>query len=96
VYIDDPKLEDERAMTFADKFGANLRVIREDRGLTQEHVAWQCRLHPTQLSKIERGKSVPGAETVGKLIAVLDTPPSDLYEGIGWDANDGAFVVVAR
>ena len=61
--------------------------------MTQEDLAGHCRLHPTQLSKIERGKSVPGGETIVKLIGVLGTSEATLYEGIAWDAERGVFVV---
>lgn len=48
---------------------------------------------PHTASKIERGKSVPGGETILKLIGVLETTAPDLYEGIVWDADRGVFVV---
>jgi len=80
-------------MTVADRFGTNLRRIRRAQGMTQEDLAGHCRLHPTQLSKIERGKSVPGGETILKLVAVLGTSTTTLYEGIVWDAERGVFVV---
>jgi transcriptional regulator with XRE-family HTH domain len=80
-------------MNFSDRFGTNLREARKARGMTQEELAGQIRLHPTQLSKIERGKSAPGAETVVKLMGVLGTNGEVLYEGIAWDSERGVFVV---
>lgn len=61
--------------------------------MTQEDLAGQIRLHPTQLSKIERGQSAPGAETISKLIRVLGTSWDALHEGIAWDAERGVFDV---
>ncbi len=61
--------------------------------MTQEDLAGHCRLHPTQLSKIERGKSVPGGETILKLIEALGTTAATLYDGIAWDTERGVFVV---
>ncbi len=78
-------------MTFADRFGANLRKLRRAQGMTQEDLAGHCRLHPTQLSKIERGKSVPGGETVVKLVGALGTSAAILYDGIVWDPERGVF-----
>lgn len=82
-----------RRMTVAERFGANLRGVRKARGMTQEELAWRCRLHPTQLSRIECGKNLPGGETIAKLIAALQTTLFDLYEGIDWDPERGVFVV---
>ena len=80
-------------MTFARKFGENVRQVRSALGLTQEELAGLCRLHPTQLSNIERGKSEPGAKTVFKLIWALETDAETLYEGISWDPERGVFIV---
>lgn len=80
-------------MNFSSRFGANLREVRKARGLTQEDLAGQIRLHPTQLSKIERGMSAPGAETISKLIRALGTTWDALNEGIVFDLERGDFDV---
>jgi transcriptional regulator with XRE-family HTH domain len=61
--------------------------------MTQEFLAGQLGIHPTHVSNIERGETVPKAETVLKLIEVLGTTGDALFEGIEWDAERGVFEV---
>jgi transcriptional regulator with XRE-family HTH domain len=37
------------------KFGAHIRKLRQDRGWSQEQLAYKANLHPTYVSGIERG-----------------------------------------
>jgi transcriptional regulator with XRE-family HTH domain len=63
-------------------FAANVARIRERRGLTQEQLGWAAGLHQTAVARIESGERKPNLNTILKLAAGLEVPPSDLFDGI--------------
>ena len=67
----------------ADQFGERLRVVRTDRGLTQEELADASGLHRTEISLLERGKRTPILDTIVAVAGGLGVTPSDLLEGVG-------------
>lgn len=79
-------------MTYGRGLGANLRQARIAKGLTQEELADRCRMHPTAISKIERGESIPRADTLQKLADVLATTLEALRPRLRWDEERGEFV----
>jgi transcriptional regulator with XRE-family HTH domain len=72
-------------MEFAERFGENLRCIREGAGLSQEALGLRCSLHRTEVGLLERGERVPRIDTLIKIASGLgvriDCP---LFEGISW------------
>ncbi len=73
-----------------DIFAANLRRIRQERGLSQERLAHKAELNMTHVSKIERSEREPGVRTVSKLARALGVSAVDLFDGIdGRDAGEG-------
>lgn len=52
-------------------FGAMLRALRLDRGLTQEELAEGAGLSVRAVGDLERGRAVPHRDTVGRLSAAL-------------------------
>ncbi|WP_406628298.1 helix-turn-helix domain-containing protein [Patulibacter brassicae] len=62
-------------------FAANVRAAREASGFTQEDVADRSGIHPTEVSRIERGLRDPRISTVLRLAKALDVPPSSLIDG---------------
>lgn len=62
-------------------FAANLRRLREKRGLSQERLGEEADVHVTHVSKIERGQCEPGVRTVYKLAGALDVSVGALFEG---------------
>ncbi|HEV2371139.1 MAG TPA: tetratricopeptide repeat protein [Streptosporangiaceae bacterium] len=52
-------------------FGAMLRAVRVDRGLTQEDLAEAAGLSVRAVGELERGRAVPHRDTVGRLSAAL-------------------------
>ncbi len=58
--------------------GDNISKIRKERGLTQEALAVKLHVVRQTVSKWEKGKSVPDAETLLKIAEALEAPPADL------------------
>ncbi|MBQ3642134.1 helix-turn-helix transcriptional regulator [bacterium] len=53
-------------------FGQRLKLLRVERGYTQESLAEQINLNPRQISKIETGDHLPSASTIDKICDTLD------------------------
>ena len=56
----------------------NIKIIRKQKGLSQETLAQQLNVVRQTVSKWEKGLSVPDAELLNRLSEVLDTPVSTL------------------
>jgi transcriptional regulator with XRE-family HTH domain len=74
-------------MSAADKrpnrvFAENMRRARQRRGLSQERLAYACRLHRTEISLLERGDRDPRLSTIVRLARALDCTPSSLLEEV--------------
>jgi transcriptional regulator with XRE-family HTH domain len=74
-------------MDIRQQLGLNLRELRLDLGLSQEELAFRSNLHPTHISRLERGMRDPALATLLKLAHGLEVPPGRLVEGISWNAN---------
>lgn len=70
----------------ARRFGHNVAMHRKRNGYSQEGLAFRASLHPTWLSCLEAGKSMPGLETILKLAGALEVSPAELLEGLSADA----------
>ena len=62
-------------------FGARLRSLRDEQGLSQNQLADRIGLHLSQLSRIEREASTPTAETLIALARALHTTTDALLIG---------------
>ena len=62
------------------RVGLNLRKIRLDRGLSQEALAFDCGLHRTYISGVERGIRNPTVLVLERIAAALEIPASRLLE----------------
>ena len=60
------------------QFGAKLRQLRQDKGLSQEGVALEAGLDLTTINEIEMGSRNPSLITVAKVAKALDKKLSDL------------------
>jgi transcriptional regulator with XRE-family HTH domain len=83
-------------MTYGRGLSTNLREARIEIGITQEELADRCRMHPTAISKLERGESIPRADTLQKLADVLGTSVAALSPRMRWDEQRGEFVKTSR
>ena len=57
---------------------AILKRLREDRGLTQEHVAWHAGIAVSSLAKIENAQTAPHWESVMRILGALDVTLAEL------------------
>jgi transcriptional regulator with XRE-family HTH domain len=60
------------------KLAAVLKRLREDRGLTQEHVAWHASISVSTLAKIENAQTAPHWDSVMRILTALDVPLAEL------------------
>lgn len=63
-------------------FGENLRRHRLRAGLSQEVLGLRASLHPTEISRLERGAREPRLETLMQVARALDVTPAALLEGL--------------
>lgn len=68
--VDDPELA---------RFGARIREIRTEAGLTQEELAHRAGLHWTYIGQIERGERNLSLKNVLKLARGLGVPEAELF-----------------
>jgi transcriptional regulator with XRE-family HTH domain len=61
-------------------FAANLRRLRNAKGLSQEDLAYEADVNRSYMSTLEKGASYPGLEVIGKLAAVLEVEPAELLK----------------
>ena len=62
----------------AEKFGAIVRTMREERGLTQDQLAERAGVSSTYIGFIERGDNVPTLTIILHIASALTVRPSDL------------------
>jgi transcriptional regulator with XRE-family HTH domain len=62
----------------ARKLGARIRAIREEKGLTQEALAWDCGFAKAHLSQVEAGKGVPSLPALQAIARRLGVDAVDL------------------
>jgi transcriptional regulator with XRE-family HTH domain len=65
----------------AKKFGAIVRALREERGLTQDQLAERAGVSATYIGFIERGDNVPTLTIILQIGSALKVRASDLLRG---------------
>jgi transcriptional regulator with XRE-family HTH domain len=65
-------------MQTEERFAANLRRARREKGLTQEALGDAAGLHRTEIGLLENAKRDPRLKTISKLAQALETTPSRL------------------
>ena len=63
-------------------FGASVRKLRDERGLSQEVLAEKAGLHRNYVGGVERGERNVGLENVVKLASALSVRTRDLFENL--------------
>lgn len=62
------------------KFGDKLRQIRNEKGFSQEKLAFKCGLHRTYISDIERGARNVSLINIEKIAKALSVTPKSLLD----------------
>ncbi len=57
----------------------NLRVLRKQKGLSQEELAFQAGINRNYVGQIEREEKSPTVDMVEKLAAALGVKPEELF-----------------
>ncbi|MBF6569981.1 MAG: helix-turn-helix transcriptional regulator [Candidatus Binataceae bacterium] len=60
------------------RFGRRVRILRKQRGWTQEELAAKAKKHPTYIGGIERGERNPTLTVLAELARALGVPLSEL------------------
>jgi transcriptional regulator with XRE-family HTH domain len=64
------------------RLGLNVRALRDEQSLSQEELAFECRLHRTYISGVERGVRNPTVTVVEKIAQALGVPASRLLDEV--------------
>lgn len=67
-------------MDIRQQVGANVKRWRKERGLSQEGLAFECGLHRTYISGVERGIRNPTVMVLEQIAIALDVPTWRLLE----------------
>lgn len=59
-----------------------LKIIREERGLSLEDLSMKTRVGVARLEAYESGSEVPSVQTILKLSNALEIPASNLLDGM--------------
>ncbi len=70
-------------MDVRQRVGLNLKKFRLERGLSQEALAFECGLHRTYISGVERGVRNPTVLVLEQIAMALKVPSSRLLEEDG-------------
>jgi transcriptional regulator with XRE-family HTH domain len=65
-------------MDVRQRVGRNVQKFRKERGLSQEGLAFDCELHRTYISGVERGIRNPTVVVLEKIAKALKVPAADL------------------
>jgi transcriptional regulator with XRE-family HTH domain len=71
-------------------FGRRVRATRTGRGLSQEALAFECGLHRTYISDIERGNRNISIANVAKIASALKVPVAELFDFSHLPSEGGA------
>lgn len=64
------------------KFGKHLKVIRKNKGLSQEQLANDADIPLSQIGRIERGETNPSLSTLSSIALACNVSLSKLFEGL--------------
>jgi transcriptional regulator with XRE-family HTH domain len=67
-------------MDVQQRVGFNIRKFRNDRGFSQEELAFECGLHRTYISGVERGIRNPTVVVLEQIAVALEVPTWRLLE----------------
>ena len=62
------------------QFGAKVKLLRQEQGLTQEQFAQKCALHKNYIGMVERGERNPSLINIEVIAQGLEISISDLMK----------------
>lgn len=62
--------------------GQKVRALRKERGLTQVELAFRCNMEPSNLNRIEAGRTNPTVRSLTLVANGLGIKLSDLFAGV--------------
>ena len=71
----------------ARRFGALVRQLRLEKGLSQERLAETCGIHRNYVGAIERAERTPSIVAADKLARALGTTLSDMFSELERGSN---------
>ena len=69
------------------KYGRVIRILRQERNISQEHFGDLCGLHRTYISDVELGKRNVSLENIARMAAALGVQISDIFVEVEKDAG---------
>ncbi len=73
-------LTKEEEEEFLVKFGAQIRSLRKEKGMTQADLVFEAKVHGNMIGRIERGERVANILQLHKIAKALDVDVSQLFE----------------
>jgi transcriptional regulator with XRE-family HTH domain len=67
------------AEKFQKQFGARMRALRQQRGLSQEELALSCNLDRTYIGSVERGERNISLVNIHTIAAALGVSPREFF-----------------
>jgi transcriptional regulator with XRE-family HTH domain len=61
------------------KYGQAIRILRQNKSISQEQLADLCGLHRTYISDVELGKRNVSLENIDKIASALDMNVSEIF-----------------
>ncbi len=61
-------------------FGERIRILRHERGLSQEELAYRVGIHRTYIGGIERGERNPALKNIAAIAQALGLTVSELFD----------------
>lgn len=67
-------------MDLRDTFATNLRRLRNDKGLSQDDLAYEAEISRSYLSQLEKGKFYASLQIIGRLADALHADPVEFLK----------------
>lgn len=80
---------DERSDRVRKKLGYKIRLLRENRGLSQGDLAYRIGINRSYLSEVENGHRNLTIDILTRLGDIMNITLSDLFEGVDSEENAG-------
>ncbi|MDD3119812.1 MAG: helix-turn-helix transcriptional regulator [Candidatus Gracilibacteria bacterium] len=64
------------------KFGEKIRILRNERNLSQESLGFKAKLHRTYIGNVERGEKNLTLENIEKLSKALNITLNELFNDL--------------